>query len=140
MVEEHFEIWLSETPMSLLLSVLHHGWRRWNLMFWNTPGLNIGLILLLFGNHRHGWINFWNLTFLNAPDNIMLLLFNTFISFWLKKISKFDFLKRSRLRWPWLNSFFEIWRAETFHIGLFYYFLTHYLVEENFEFWRSQTL
>ena len=73
MVEEDVEIWCSEMlkiEMILLLSDNYFTMVEENFEIWLSETLQIGIIVLLFH----------------------------IISPWLKKILKFDFLKRSRLR------------------------------------------
>ena len=61
--------------------------------------LQIGLILLLFDNYYFTMVEeifeIWHSEMLQI--GLILLLFDNYTSPWLKKILKFDFLKRSRL-------------------------------------------
>ena len=117
--------------------------------------LQIGLILLLFGNHYFTMVEeilrkFRNLTFWKRSRLRWFYYFLIITSPWLKKLLKFDVLKRSRLRWfyyfliitsPWLKKILKFDVLKRSRLAYFTFFLHYFiLVEENFEIWRSKTL
>ena len=114
--------------------------------------LQIGLILLLFGNHYFTMVEeilrkFRNLTFWKRSRLRWFYYFLIITSPWLKKIWKFDVLKRSRLAYftffditsSWLKKILKFDVLKRSRLRQFYYFL-YFTMVEGVESWCSETL